>query len=42
LSGALPEVPGLPPIYSTTFTNAEVNDEVHNDDGEILSAFING
>ena len=42
LSGALPEVPGLPPIYSTTFTNAEVNDEVHNDDGDILSAFLNG
>jgi hypothetical protein len=42
LTGALPEVPGLPPIYTTTFTNAEVNDEVHNDDGEILSMFLNG
>ena len=41
-SGALPEVPGLPPIYTTTFTNAEVNDEVHNDNGEIFSMFING
>jgi len=42
LSGALPEVPGLPPIYTTSFTNAEVNDEVHNDNGEIFSMFING
>jgi hypothetical protein len=42
LTGALPEVPGLPPIYTTTFTNAEVNDEVHNDNGEILSMFLNG
>jgi len=42
LSGALPEVPGLPPVYTTSFTNAEVNDEVHNDNGDIFSMFING
>lgn len=42
LSGALPEVPGLPPTYTTALTNIENNDELHNDDGDILSMFING
>ena len=41
-SGALPEVPGLPPVYTTGFNNAEVNDENHNDSGDVFAMFITG
>ena len=41
-SGALPEVPGLPPVYTTGFNNAEVNNENHNDSGDVFAMFISG
>ena len=41
-SGALPEVPGLPPVYTTGFSNAEVNNENHNDSGDVFAMFITG
>ena len=42
LSGALPEVPGLPPTYSTAFTNQETTGDHNNGSSEIFSMFING
>ena len=40
--GALPEVPGIPPIYTTNFNQGEVANEENHDETTALSMFING
>jgi len=40
--GALPEVPGIPPIYTTNFNQGEVANEENHDSTIALSMFLNG
>lgn len=40
--GALPEVPGLPPIYTTNFNQQDVANEENHDATEAFAMFING
>lgn len=40
--GALPEVPGIPPIYTTNFNQGEVANEENHDATTALSMFLNG